>query len=170
MQSRYNQGFTLVEIVVVVALISIMLFFATPRFSAFLFEEDADAALRWLLVKTRYLKAQAVQEQKDYVLHVDLERNFFWISDETMDTEEALAKAMENGYPLAEGLRVLDVTYPNRGRVAIGSAEIVFFKKGYSDQAIIHLSDRDEMPFSFIIEPFLSKAVIEYAYVQYDAG
>lgn len=162
-----NHGFTLIELIVVMTLVSIIFFVATPRFSAFLFGDDADTTLRWLMVKIRHLKQTAVSEQKDYALHLDFENNTMWVTDDGMETEEALVKAQEQAYRLPEGVHLLDVEYYNSGRLALGIASIRFLKRGYSDRAIIHFSGRDENPHSVLIEPFLWDVITENQYLSY---
>ena len=66
-------GYTLIELVVVMALISTMFFFAMPRFQDNLLTDQVRKASRWIITQTRHLKQQSVREKKDYILHVDTE-------------------------------------------------------------------------------------------------
>ena len=106
-----NNGFTLIELIVVLSLISVMFFVATPRFSVFLFGDDTDTTLRWLMIKIRDVKQRSVAEQKDYVLNLDFENNRMWMTDESLETDEDLIEARDKGYSLPEGLHLLDVEY-----------------------------------------------------------
>ncbi|MCP4672504.1 MAG: hypothetical protein GY857_14510 [Desulfobacula sp.] len=145
----------MIELIVVIVLISIMLFVAIPNFSGFLFTDNADKAVRWIMIKAKHLKERSVIDQKYYVLNANLDENRLWIYDETMDTEEALSEARKNGYEFPENVVLLDVEYPGRGIVTTGTAEIYFYKKGYSDRAIIHLGHNDEKKMTLVIESFL---------------
>lgn len=146
------------------AVIAILLFVATPRFSDLVFSDSSDTALQYLLVNISHLKASAVRDQKDYTLHLDLGKQRSWISNEAMTSEEELQKTMENAYSLPENIRLLDVEFFGTGVVSEGVVEIHFYKKGYSDRAVVHLAGSDERPVSLVIEPFLSSAMIEEAY------
>jgi len=42
-----------------------------------------------------------------------------------------------------------------RGEIQSGIAEIFFYKKGYSDQAVIVIENEDNRKLFFTIEPFL---------------
>jgi prepilin-type N-terminal cleavage/methylation domain-containing protein len=154
-QIKEDKGFTLIELIVVVIIMSVMLVFAAPRLSGFIFPDDTNKVVRWLIVKSRLLKSNAVQGQKDYTLNLDIDNNRLWIADESMDTEEALKKAYDQSYSLPDTVRLLDVEYPGRGRVLQGTAEISFYKKGYSDQAIIHIEGGDDRKVSLLVEAFL---------------
>ncbi len=162
---RANSGFTLIELIVVIVIMSVLLVFAMPRFSSFIFTDDTDRIARWVIFKAGSLKNRAVKEQKEYVINVDLDNNRFWITDESMLDEEALQSASDKSYNLPENVRILDVEFPGRGRIMQGIAEIFFYKKGYSDQAVIHIEGDDERKISLFIEPFLPsvKLVEEYA-------
>lgn len=148
-------GFTLIELIVVMVLVSIMLLVAVPNFSAFLFSDNADKVVRWITIKTKFLKERSVIEQKQYVLNVDLDANRLWISDDSVDSDEAVLEAQKNGYDLPENITLLDVTYPGRGTVTSETAAINFYQKGYSDRAVIHLADHDEKKITIVIESFL---------------
>ncbi|MFO7560982.1 MAG: type II secretion system protein, partial [Desulfobacterales bacterium] len=87
---RANSGFTLIELIVVIVILSVLLVFAMPRFSSFIFTDNTDRIARWVIFKAGSLKNRAVKEQKQYVINVDLDNNRFWITDESMLDEETL--------------------------------------------------------------------------------
>ena len=80
-------GYALIELVVVITLISIMLFFAIPRFQDTVFIDNTKAFSRWLITKTRTLKEAAVRDQKRFILNVDLDTDKFWVTSDTMSEE-----------------------------------------------------------------------------------
>jgi len=147
-------GFTLIELIVVLSLISLMLFFAIPRISGDLLADDLNAASRWIILKGRALKDQAHLEQQRFVLHIDMGTDRLWISNAAMSAEE-LEKAAGQAYQLPEGVKLLDVEYPALGKITSGEAEIWFFENGYSEKALIHLANGANEIRSFLIEPFL---------------
>ena len=86
-----------------------------------------------------------------------------WITNEAMSDEEQLA-AEQKGFKLPPNLRVRDVEFPDNKIISSGRTQISFYPKGYSDQAVIHLENKDEK-ISFRIEPFLSTVKIFEEYV-----
>ena len=151
-----NKGMTLIEIMVVMILISLMLFFTIPNIQSWVFSGDSRDVTRWLTVKVKVLKENALIDQKTYILHINFDAEKFFITNEAMSEEEA-AKAMENGFSLPETIRVADVEYPGGGIVTTGETEIYFYPRGYSDGAIIHVMTGENEYRSYIIEPFLNK-------------
>jgi len=164
--SERIKGFTLIELIVVISLISIMLFFAIPRFQRSVLSDSTKDVSRWILLKIPYLKERAAREQKKYILHVSLESNKLWITHEAMP-EEALQSAETNGYELPEDIKLLDVEYPDQEKLSAGQADIYFNEKGYSDKAIIHLENDDSEKLSFLIEPFLLRVRLFNRYAEF---
>ncbi len=164
---KLNQGFTLIELIVVITLISLMLFFAIPRFQVDVLSDNTNKASRWIMLKVHSLKEKAVREQKLYVLHISLDLNRLWITSEIMSPEE-LQAAEANGYELSDDINLLDVEYPDEEKISVGRADIYFYKKGYSDKAIIHISNDDNERRSFLIEPFLSHVRLYDKYIGFE--
>ena len=160
------KGFTLIELIVVISLISIMLFFAVPRFQNNVLSDSTKEVSRWILLKIPYIKESAAREQRRYVLHVSFESSKLWITHEAM-LQEALQSAETTGYTLPEDIKLLDVEYPDKEKISTGEADIYFNKEGYSDKAIIHLENDDNEKFSFLIEPFLRRVRLYNSYAEF---
>ncbi len=160
------EGFTLMELIVVVTLLSILLVFAIPRFETNVFLDDASRSSRWIIGKIQMLKESAMRDQKQYVLHFNLDTNEVWETNESMSPEDQ-EQAMLDSSEIPGGLRVIDVAYPNRETVNSGMADIRFFKGGYSDKALIH-TEEDETRWSFLVEPFLSEVRLIEGYAGFE--
>ena len=119
------------------------------------------------MLKVHALKEKAVHEQKLYVLHLSLDSNKLWVTSDIMSQEE-LQTAELNGYELPEDIKLLDVEYPDEEKISAGRADIYFCKKGYSDKAIIHISNNDNELLSFLIEPFLSRVRLYNKYIEFE--
>ena len=161
------KGFTLIELIVVISLISIMLFFAVPRFQSNVLSDSTKEVSRWILLKIPYIKENAAREQRRYILHVSLGSNKLWITHEAM-LQEALQSAETNAYKLPEDIKLLDVEYPDQQKISVGQADIYFNERGYSDKAIIHLENDDNEKFSFLIEPFLLRVRLYNSYAEFE--
>ncbi len=160
-------GFTLIELIIVISLISIMLFFAVPKFQTGLFVNNMNKTLRWLMLKTQSMREAAVFDQKLCVLHINLDSGFLWVTDELMDMETQ-KKAKKKGFMLFDDVKIDDVEYPDNLKISTGTADICFYKKGYSDNALIHLEDSDNQRFTLHIRPFLSKIKLYEKYFKFD--
>lgn len=167
MRTLRNAGFTLIELIVVIALISLFLSFTIPRFRETLLTNESQKNYRWILGTIRELKRRAVEENRGFALHVDVNTRTFWITDESMSDESRLL-AGQDGYVLTESLSVLDVEFPHKEKVTSGRADIFFYKAGYSDKALIHLESKDTGRLSFLVEPFLTTVKLYPHYAGFD--
>jgi len=164
---RPNNGFTFIELLVVISLISLMLCIAVPRFQDTLLSDNTNKVSRWIMAKVRALKAKAVRDQKRYVLHFSLDFNRMWTTH-TLMSEEELQNASQNAYQLPGDLKLLDVEYPGDETISGGQADINFYQKGYSDMALIHIEDGNEEQLSFVVEPFLPRVRVHQKYVGFE--
>ena len=161
-----NSGFTLIELIVVISLFGLMLFFSLPRLQNNPFLDDRKESARWLIAKVQLLKENAIRNQKQYTLHFDLDSSRVWETNETMSQED-LESAALNSKDLPGDVRVIDVEYPTKGKIENGLAEITFYKAGYTDKALVHLQDGDSY-LSFLIEPFLSSVQFFESYASFE--
>ena len=152
-----NRAFTLVELIVVTALISIMLMVAIPRLSGGFFSDSDGETARWIIATVRQLKEKAVYDQKIYTLNISPDIQRFWVTAEDMaDTDASTAR--DEGYRLPRGIRIDHVAFSKDDRVSSGTIPIGFYPQGYSDKAVIRLRTGDGDRLSFFIEPFLAGA------------
>jgi len=160
------QGYTLMELIVVIALMGIMIGFSVPRLHDTLYLDETRKASRWIIGKVHALREAAIQKQKQYTLHIDLDTNRIWDTEESI-SEDGRDEAALNAQALPESIEVIDVEFPIGGKVSSGRADITFYKSGYSDKALIHIQDDDEQ-MSFLIEPFLTKVRLFDKYASFD--
>ncbi len=162
-----SAGFTLIELIVVIALMGIMLFFSLPRLQGNPFENEANLSTRWLVGKITMLRENAVRNGRRYSLHLDLDTGRIWETSAAMTPEDIERAALNDSYALPDGVRLVDVEFARKGKQNSGLAEIIFYRTGYADKALIHLQE-DETYRSILIEPFLSDVAIFEKYADFE--
>ena len=162
-----SNGFTLIELIVVISLISLMLFFSLPRLQDNPFLDDSKQSSRWLIGKVQSLKESVIRDQKQHSLHFDLDSGRIWETNESMSAEDIDSASLNNSYSLPDDLRIIDIEYPQKGKIVGGQAEIIFYKAGYTDKALVHMQEGD-LYLSFLIEPFLSKVQFFESYASFE--
>lgn len=164
---KKEKGFTLIELIVVILLIGIFLTFAVPRLKTDFMQDNTKKTIRWIISKINVLKKDAVFNKKQYALHIGIDSNRLWITDDSM-SKETIENMEQKGYEIPSDIKVIDVQYPDTGKIEYGTATISFYKKGYSDKAIIHLEDDDQQIVSLLVEPFLDKVKLYETYAGFD--
>ena len=149
-----TEGYTLIELAVVVALIGLFLALSIPRFQYALVTDDLKATTRRIVGLVKGLRDNAIREQKVYKVHLDLESNCLWIESDGMGEEER-TMAREMAFKFPRGVRIMDVWCRGREKTIDGEAVICFSKKGYVEQTVIHLGAEDGREFSLVLSPFL---------------
>jgi prepilin-type N-terminal cleavage/methylation domain-containing protein len=149
-----QQAFTLIEMVVVTALISIMLIVAIPRLQGNILSSGGDEAARWIIANVRQAKENAVSHRKIYLLNVSLDSEQLWVAPADLAETEA-ATAREQGFRLPRDVSLDHVARSRTDRFSSGTIAIAFYPQGYSDKAVIRMHTNDGDRLSFFIEPFL---------------
>ncbi len=145
-------------------MISIMFFVTLPRIKNDIFIDQTKKTSRWLLTSVRYLKEVSIRDQMDHTLNVDMENGKFWVSDALM-AEEMREKSKTGGLTLSDGIQIRDVAFSGNRKMTDGVAQIQFYAKGYSDNAMIHVVNEDDRELSYHISPFLPRMKIIEGYV-----
>jgi prepilin-type N-terminal cleavage/methylation domain-containing protein len=166
-RQQANAGFTLIELIVVISLMGLMLFFSLPRLQDNPFLDDSKQSLRWLVGKVQSLKESAIRNQKQYALHFDLDSGRIWENNESMSEEDLENAALNNSYALPNDLRIVDIEYSQKGKIFSGQDEIIFYKAGYTDKAIVHMQEGDTY-LSLLLEPFLSNVQFFESYTGFE--
>lgn len=164
---RNPNGFTLIELIVVMTIIGTVFFFTIPRFRNTLFLNPENKVSRYVIETIKTLKENAFREQKRYTLHVGLDTNTLWVSDESMEAE-AVEQAAQQAYQLPEEIRLVDVEFPDGEKIASDRADIFFYPRGYSDKVLIHLETDDNEEITYSMEPFLSDIIIYERHVGFN--
>lgn len=148
-----NRGYTLIELLVVLLLLGTILFMAAPRLRDIIAGDPLDLAARRLSALGRELRSQAVRDQLDYHLSLDLDQQRFFAYRE--DTgPEGLAIKREKALSLGEGVRFAKVDAFLSEQIFFGEAIIRFSKEGYAQPALIYL-ESGSGKMTLLINPIL---------------
>ena len=164
--SRPGQGFTLIEMMVVMLLISIVLAIAIPEFDGGAFQDPVKKLSRWMIITVRTLRSAAIQQQKTQGLVIDLSNRRMWTVNDAMNEESVQASASKKALSIPDAIQHIDVEFPQQERISSGTAEIRFYPSGYSDQVLIHLETDDEK-LTYLVEPLLPKVKIFDEWIEF---
>ena len=163
-------GFTLIELIVVLVIMGGFLFFAIPKLHNFNLFSGRTQALGTTVRLIESLKTRAVTDNRDYLMHLDLDTGIVWVSDETMD-EEQTGEAKTGAFQFSGNTMLVNVEFfpplPLDTNKYTDEFLIRFYKQGYSDMALIHLRAGDN-DFTIMVEPFISKVELYESSISFD--
>ncbi len=158
-----KKGFTLIELILVVALIGMFLVVAVPATRDVLTTDPLKKASRQLIGLERKLRTDAVRDQTDYILNLDLPKVAFWVTTPDM-TPEKIDDIKKNPQHLPEGVTIADVVTESNKKQSATVVAIKFSKKNACPPAVIHLA-YEEKAMTLVINPFLGVTDIYDKYV-----
>lgn len=167
MKQGSDRGYTLVELVVVMAVIGATFYVVLPRLSAALVADPLRDTVRYLSQTTSDLRAKAVLTQQRQILFVDLDNNRLFTGGQPSSGPSVKRPAPEKAYALGADLSLTGLHLPQRQRLASGAVPVCFHPQGHSDQVIIHLARADGQRFSLYINPFLPEIEIRSGLMDY---
>lgn len=188
LKSRCDRGFTLIEILIVLAIIAGITAYTLPRLST---GDRIKSSLRKMSVLMKQAQNEARLKNKIYRMAFEIpndpkKAHVYWLEVATSDNVKLV---FEEGLPDPEALKgieeeekppepfVMDSRL-TKSRIELpenfffegiefqdktteeGKAFIYFFPQGLVTKAIIHLSNRDKINYSLIINPLTGQTTI----------
>ncbi|HKL27591.1 MAG TPA: prepilin-type N-terminal cleavage/methylation domain-containing protein [Desulfuromonadales bacterium] len=134
------RGFTLVELIVVVALISLFMALTIPMFGN-IGTSSLDSSARRLSGTIKYLFNEAALSGLEYRLLYDLEQGTYHAR--VLEADGRLVEAEDQGRQAAlkGSVRFRDVVVPGRGKFSMGQVTTRIDPSGWIEETIIHLDD-----------------------------
>jgi prepilin-type N-terminal cleavage/methylation domain-containing protein len=158
-----SSGFTLLELLVVIVLAGVIVALAVPSMRDTLTGDNLKKASRQFIGMERKLRGEAVRDQIDYILCLDLPNSTYWVlaSDMTPEKQDEIKKRPQH---LPSDVVILDIVGENNKKQSADEARIKFGKNNICSPAIIHLAyEEDRM--TIVINPFLGVTEIYDKYV-----
>lgn len=149
-----RNGYTLIELAVVMFLLGLMLVLAVPKIRETLISDGLKTTVRQLVGAAKELRADAVREQLDYMLILDLNNNAFWTSSQDMSPEK-LDEQRKRAVHFPEGVRIADVSQMGMEKKSDGEISVKFFKQGNTQPTVIHLM-KEQRYYTILLSPFLN--------------
>jgi general secretion pathway protein H len=157
--SLNNRAFTLLELIVVMALIALTISLAVPKFADFLYTDQLKVAARRLAGLVNQSSQLAQRHQVPYLLrYIANERRFVVEPEQRVEGGETINK--DRGLLLVEAVTVRGLWSWYGGTRSAEEFVIRFDKNGYVEPTIIYLSDAGGAEMSVVLSPFMGKVQI----------
>jgi len=161
-----DRGFTFVELVVVITILSVMLGFCIPLFRDIGLMTSRGKDASDLARRIQALKQKAVARDMDCALHIHPGTGLVYVTDETMDERERAA-AKQRGVYYNGSVDILSLELPGEQEGGRQTRILVFSRRGYSDRALIHLRENRD-PVTLKVGMFATDVQRFDRYVSYD--
>ena len=149
---RGSKGFTLLELVIVIAFIGITVGFVAPRLFTELTTSGLERAARDLTTLIQYARSEAITQHKAYYVRFDFDGNLVGIypkPEKSGETPELLKKVK-----LPEGVLLKGVKSPYQPKKEQGQIDLMITSDGIVEQGVIYLEGGPNKIYTLIIKPF----------------
>ncbi|ABQ24891.1 pilus assembly FimT family protein [Geotalea uraniireducens] len=160
----FSAGFTLIELMVVIAILSIVVLVVLPRLPSTESGKLRSSA-RTLASGIRFLSDRAITANSIYRMHLNLADSTIIVKKLTAGGEETTADdQFLNKRFIAEGITIEDVTIPRLGKVTDGEVIVPFGPGGLAEFTTIHLKGNSSGHYTVIAYPNSGKVKVEQGY------
>jgi prepilin-type N-terminal cleavage/methylation domain-containing protein len=159
-------GFTLIELAVVIAILGVMIALVAPRF-ADIGNANLKRSARHLTGMIRFLRDESQAKKTVYRLRFDVQAGRYWA--------EALAKTSDNTVEFKRSTSVIGGEGSLSGQttfrdILAGSHPddpyILFTPDGWVEHALIHLRDGEDRDFTLLVNPLMGNTELREGYVE----
>jgi general secretion pathway protein H len=165
-RESFRAGFTLIEIVVVMVLISLFMVLSIPLFSN-IGTSSLDTSARRLSGTIKYLFNEAALSGHEYRLIYDLDEGSYRAQE--LEASGELVEAEDQGRQAAlkGAVRFKDLEVPGRGKFTAGQVTTRFDPSGWVEETIIHLDDGKGQMLTLRVMPLTGSAEIFQGYREF---
>ena len=169
-----SSGFTLLELIVVIALIGIMLVVSVPTLQNTLIDDRLKGTCRKIIGLVNSVRELAAREQQSYFLNIDRNENRIWYEkdmevgavEEEEDAEETEETEGRQELNIPDEIRISEIWTRSEGEYSDDQSRIWVSSKGYMDQTVLHVTDVDDNVISLHFSPFLDNVRLYDEYTQ----
>lgn len=189
---KNQKGFTMIEILVVIALISLITLFALPNVTSIL-KITLNTATRELATAIKETSQSTILTGRMHRIVYDLEENKFWVesapNDTLLDTEKSYDKELrrrkmlgesekpESPFKIDKSVTRKKISLPSgvtfkaiystqkEKPIEAGTAYTHFFPQGMIEPTLIHITDLQDHQISIVISSLVGRVKVMNGFV-----
>ncbi len=166
LHTSHSEGFTLIELAVVIAILGVMIALVAPRF-ADIGNANLKRSARHLTGMIRFLRDESQAKKTVYRLRFDVQAGHYWAETVTVTSDNTVefmrATSVIGGEGSLSGQTMFrDITAGSHPE----DPYILFTPDGWVEHALIHLRDGEERDFTLIVKPLTGDTELREGYVE----
>jgi len=165
---RKQEGFTLLEILVVMLIIGALLFIAIPKFQD-MTQVNIKSASRNLTATIKYLYNEAAFKKNIYRLTFDIENGEYWVESLNGNEFGLSEDSSQIRHRLPNGIYFKDIVTErtlDRNPLEEENEYILFLPTGFVEPAVIHIYTDDERYYTLATKPYTGGTKVYDEYVE----
>jgi prepilin-type N-terminal cleavage/methylation domain-containing protein len=166
LDTSHSEGFTLIELAVVIAVLGVMIALVAPRF-ADIGNANLKRSSRHLTGMVRFLRDESQAKKTVYRLRFDVQAGRYWAEALTITSDNTTEFMRATSVVGGEGSLSGQTTFHDI--MAGGHPDdpyILFTPDGWVEHALIHLKDGEERDFTLIVNPLMGSTELREGYVE----
>lgn len=159
-----GRGFTLLELVIVMAIIGITVGYIGPRLMSGLSTSGMDRATRDISTIVQYARSQAITKHRVYYVHLDLDEAVVGLYPRPETS--GLMPELDRKAVMPEGVRIKSVKTPYQPTRQQGVMDLKVTPEGLVEQGIIYLEGARDKVYTLEVQPFSGRLKIHDHFVE----
>jgi prepilin-type N-terminal cleavage/methylation domain-containing protein len=161
-----EQGFTLLELVVVCALIGIMLSLGVPSFRNAFFTDPLKSSARKIVGLIGGVRELAVRTRQPYFVHLSREENRLWYERDGGAGKEELSEQKQLQLP--EGVAIAEIRLDLEETPSADPVSLWITRQGYMQETRILIKDDEGKEVALQFLPFIDAVKVSDPSVSFD--
>lgn len=159
-QNHGNAGFTLLELIVVCALIGIMLSLSIPSFRETIVSDSLKVTVRKSIGLVREVRDRAARNQEAYLLHINHIDNSIWFEPDTPELDTDTKEVRPEKWDLPEDIQISELWVAGRKKSSLEDTIIWVSPEGYLENTFVSFTDEDGRSLVVEFQTFLDDAIL----------
>jgi len=156
-----EQGFTLIELIVVTALIGIMLALSIPSLRNTLFTDPLKTTTRKVIGLVTGVRELAVRYHQPYLLYINRLENRIWYEKETKDIKDPENDPLQKEeLVFPDSVRIAGIWMANDDNSSQDQTVIWINNQGYLNETVLRIEDGDGNHLNVQFYPFIDPAIV----------
>jgi general secretion pathway protein H len=164
--SQKKDGFTLIEMMIVIVILGVMITLIVPRIGE-LGDANVKRSARHLTGMIRFLRDESQSRKTVFRLRFDVQGGRYWAEVQTLTNDQTVEFTKWQSEIGAEGSLSGQTTFRDVQAASHPDDPFIqFTPDGWVENAAIHLRDGDDKDFTLLVNPLMGSTELRKGYIE----